>query len=127
MAELKKLIPGETLMGVIAKGVLQSNGKILDTPHEYLFFYGNVVVMPDTNKTFHAPREKYLEYLNAFLDSKEGQRYERPSAEQIEKDIIACLGKPSLEIIVYFQRLSIFNTKSLEESTSVFRTKIPRR
>ena len=26
-----------------------------------------------------------------------GQRYERPSAEQIEKDIIACLGKPSLE------------------------------
>ena len=97
MAELKKLIPGETLMGIIAKGVLQSNGKILDTPHEYLFFYGNVVVMPDTNKTFHAPREKYLEYLNAFLDSKEGQRYERPSAEQIEKDIIACLGKPSLE------------------------------
>ena len=91
MAELKKLIPGDTCMGVLANGVLKSNKKIISSPHEYLLFYGNLVVMPDTKKHYFAPPDVYMDYLNAFLDSKEGQKYERPTPEQIEEDILTVL------------------------------------
>ena len=42
MAELKKLIPGDTLLAVIRKGVLVEGGKPTGSPGEYLLFYGNV-------------------------------------------------------------------------------------
>ena len=96
MAELKKLIPGDTLLAVIRKGVLVEGGKPTGSPGEYLLFYGNVVVMPETEKRYHAAEDVYLSMLEEFFESDEGKRYERPSEEQIKADIAACITPPTL-------------------------------
>ncbi|MBQ9328179.1 MAG: hypothetical protein IJ225_06550 [Solobacterium sp.] len=96
MAELKKLVPGESLIGILQHGVLVDFGKVSSEPGQFLLFYGNVVVDPSTEKKYHASKEKYMAILENFLESSEGKRYERPTPEEIEEAIAICITPPSL-------------------------------
>ena len=93
MAELEKLIAGETLIGPIEEGVIRKDGKYEKVPSTQLLFYGNVIYNSETGKTFHIKDvEIYYRYLDEFLNSPNGQKYERPTKEEIDAAITACIG-----------------------------------
>ena len=78
MAELKRLTP-DVAIGKI-KG--KENGEV----REYDIMYGNILnpVYDDNPKIIN--RDLYMKKLEEFFDSPEGEEYERPSDEQIERD-----------------------------------------
>ena len=93
MAKLKKLVPGETLLGPIEDAIKREKGKNVTGPQTALLFYGNLIVdSEDPNKRYHIkPVESYYAFLENFLNSPEGQKYERPTKEEIDAAIAACV------------------------------------
>ena len=81
--EKRKLIPGETLIGT--RTVIDSRDD--NCPRTIEIYYGNYVNPPvrsaDGRHYIPMKSRKYLEILNAFLDSEEGQEFERPSEQEI--------------------------------------------
>lgn len=95
MAELKKLEPGKTLIKIERYGVREKDGSAVSEPQEFMLFYGNVAAVNGSEKTFHIDEGQYYRYLDAFLESPEGKRYEKPTEEQIRDAIISCIKPPS--------------------------------
>ena len=76
-----QLVPGETLIGT-------KTGKIGGEFRELDIYYGNYVLPLIRNNFLVLKKDEYLRMLNGFLDSEEGQIYERPSEEQIEQSFV---------------------------------------
>ena len=76
--EKLQLVPGETLIGT-RTGKINSEFKELD------IYYGNYVLPLIQDKFRVLKKDEYLRMLNSFLDSEEGQIYERPTEKQIEQ------------------------------------------
>lgn len=76
-----QLVPGKTLIGT-------KTGKIGGEFRELDIYYGNYVLPLIRNNFLVLKKDEYLRMLNGFLDSEEGQIYERPSEEQIEQSFV---------------------------------------
>jgi len=78
--ELKKLVPGETLIGTKI-GTIQGELK------QIRIFYGNFINPMNIHNGRYVPLKKkeYLKILEEFLDSEEGRGYERPNEEEINE------------------------------------------
>ena len=70
-----KLIPGETLIKTM-------DGFVEGQPMNIKVYYGNYI-LPMINERFRPLKpEVYQNFLEEFLESEEGKRYDRPSAEE---------------------------------------------
>ena len=76
--ELKKLVPGETLIGV-------RTGTVQGELRQISIFFGNFVNPMNIHNGRYVPLKKkeYLKILNEFLDSEEGRQYQKPTEEEI--------------------------------------------
>ena len=54
--------------------------------YELHLLYGNMIYPPPDEGIIHCTEATYREKLNQFLDSKEGQKYIRPTEEEIKED-----------------------------------------
>ena len=90
MALQKKMIPGNTLIAIIDKGVLTESEKQVNLT--YLLFYGNLLLNLESGKQYHIEKkETYYLCLEHFLNSPIGQKYERPTKEEIDAAMINCI------------------------------------
>lgn len=93
----KKLIPRQTALGTIR------NARYGDLVMDITVFYGNFYAMPN-GIVLHVPDKIYYQMLYSFLDSPEGQQYERPTEEEIKEAIRECVQMPSNPDPVYDPR-----------------------
>lgn len=93
----KKLIPRQTALGTIR------NARYGDLVMDITVFYGNFYAMPN-GTVLHVPDKIYYQMLYGFLDSPEGQLYERPTEEEIKEAIRECVQMPSNPNPVYDPR-----------------------
>lgn len=107
--ELKKLIPGETLIGTRV-------GTIQGELRQLKIFYGNFINPMNIHNGKYVPfkKKEYLKILDEFLESEEGKQYQKPS----EDDIRRAFDEVKTSVDRYIEDLNTKNTGMIQPGRS---------